>query len=82
MNPEFFVVTGLFVVACVLAFWRSRRDDWNTHQLLGARIFLTGAAIGLFLDDVVGENSPVIEWIEPVGALVMIVGLFVWWRSD
>lgn len=84
MNWSSLIVPGLFIIACLLAIYQSRKEQWTMTQNVGTTIFLLGAAIGLFLDNLVSGDSPLFTWIEPIGAAVVVVGLFVswFWQSD
>lgn len=73
------LVLGLFVVACILAIYQSRKENWALNQKIGTVVFLIGATIGLFLDDFVTANSEVRPWVEPIGAGIMVTGLLVAW---
>ncbi|WP_323173126.1 hypothetical protein [Natrialba sp. PRR66] len=79
MNWESAVVFGLFAVACGLAAFRARTDDWTARRTIGVGVFLAGAAAGLFLDELVPIPSILAPWIEPIAASVMVVGLVVAW---
>lgn len=79
MDPTDIVVLGLFVVACLLAVYQSRAENWTINRKIGAVISLVGVAIALFLDDLLAASSPIHPWIEPVAAAIMAVGLLVSW---
>jgi len=71
------VTVALFTVACILAVYRSRRAAWELNRKLGTAIFLAGAAVGLFLDDLLASYSWNFPWLEPIAAIIMIGGLLV-----
>ena len=68
-----------FIVACLLAIYQSRGGDWAINRKVGAATFLLGAAVGLFPDDLVVANSPILPRIELIGASVMVIGLLITW---
>lgn len=78
------VVLGLFVLACLLAIYQSRKENWTSNQNVGTVIFLIGAALGLFLDNLLTANSPILPWVEPIGAVTMVGGAVVswYWQPD
>ncbi|TKX68793.1 hypothetical protein EXE40_11805 [Halorubrum sp. GN11GM_10-3_MGM] len=73
------LAVGLFVFAWLTAAYQSKRDDWDTTRTIGMFVFLAGATCGVFLDDLLSSKSLLFRWIEPISAVVMVVGLFVAW---
>lgn len=69
----------LFALAWLTAVHQSRTDDWDTSRTVGIVVFLTGATCGVFLDDLLPAESSLVPWIEPIAAVIMLVGLFVAW---
>jgi predicted MFS family arabinose efflux permease len=70
---------GLFVFAWLTAIYQSQKDDWNTSRTVGMFVFLAGATCGVFLDNFLSTESSLLPWIEPIAALIMLIGLFIAW---
>jgi drug/metabolite transporter (DMT)-like permease len=71
------VVAGLFVLACTLSAWQAYHEDWGAIRLLGAALFLGGAAAALFLDELLS-----LPGLELVGAALILSGVLLTWRAD
>jgi hypothetical protein len=70
---------GLFVFAWLTVIYQSQKEDWDTSKTVGMFTFLVGATSGVFLDNFLSAESSLLPWIEPVAALIMLVGLFIAW---
>lgn len=57
-------------------------ENWTSNQNVGTVIFLIGAALGLFLDDLLTANSPILPWVEPIGTVIMVGSAVVSWFRD
>jgi len=75
MNGTTVLALGLIVIACLLAIYQARRAEWNTGQKIGTGLFFLGAITGIFLDKI-------LMWSDPIGALIMLIGLIVAWQSQ
>lgn len=84
MDLTTLIVLGFFVLACILAIYESRTNNWNLNQNVGTIIFLIGAAIGMFLDDFLPTDSPTQPWVEPVAAAIVLIGWFIfsYWNPE
>lgn len=71
------IVVGCFVLTCLASVYQLQKDGWGLHQTLGTALVLVGAAIALFLDDVLPGDSLLLPWAEPIGAVLLLVGLAV-----
>jgi energy-converting hydrogenase Eha subunit C len=52
--------------------------------MLGTAVFLVGVAVALFLDDVLPADSSLLPWVEPIGAIILLIGLTISriWKSE
>ncbi|CQH64041.1 uncharacterized protein HHUB_4261 (plasmid) [Halobacterium hubeiense] len=66
---------GLFVVAWLIVVYQSRTENWMVGRTVGWLVFLGGATIGAFYDEVVSGESALLPWIEPIAALIMFLGI-------
>ena len=73
------LAVGVFFLAWPTTIYQSQRDEWDTSRTFGMCVFLVGAPCGVFLDDLLSAESSLLPWIEPVAAVIMLVGLFVAW---
>lgn len=78
------LATGLFVLAWLLLIYQSWKEDWGVSRTIGMMIFLSGATSGVFLDNFLSSESSLLPWIEPIAAVIMLIGLFIaWvWKSE
>ncbi len=81
------IAGGLYFLAVVIVAVRERAEDWTRQRTLGMTLFLAGAGVGLFLNDLVttadGFLAILVGWAEPLGAVVMVLGgLLVWTSPD
>ena len=65
--------------AYVSTLYQAWRDDWGFNQKAGAALFLLGVTAALLLDDFLAPESSLLPWIEPVSAVVMIIGFYFHW---
>lgn len=72
---------ALWLSAITVAATNARDDDWGRRKSLGVAVFIAGAGVALFVDDVVataGFDAAVPPGpVEIGGAAVMVVGLAV-----
>jgi len=73
------LAVGLFALAWVMMIYQSRKESWNTSRTIGMFIFLVGATCGVFLDYFLSAESSLLPWIEPIAAVIMLIGLFIAW---
>lgn len=73
------LATGLFVLAWLLLIYQSWKEDWGVSRTIGMVIFIGGATSGVFLDDFFSSESSLLPWIEPISAVIMLIGLFIAW---
>lgn len=79
MNWETIVSIGLILAAYLGAYYHSWRESWEVNQKAGMAVVLLGAIIGLYLDDFLSSGSPILPWVEPLGAVTILVGLSISW---
>ena len=70
---------GLFAFAWLTMIYQSQKDNWDTSRTFGMFAFLVGATLGVFLDGLLSAESSLHQWIEPIAAVIMLVGLFTAW---
>lgn len=51
-----------------------KANDWNTSRTVGMLVFLAGATCRVFLDNSLSAESSLLPWIEPIAAVIMLVG--------
>ena len=73
------LAAGLFVLAWLMMIYKSQKDSWNTSRTIGMIIFLVGATCGVFLGYFISAGSSLLPWIEPISAVVMLIGVFIAW---
>ena len=78
------LVLGLFAFAWLITIYRSRKDSWHTNRNIGMFIFLVGATCVAFLDNFLSAESPLLPWIEPIAAVIALIGVFIarTWKSE
>jgi len=73
------LVIGLFALAWLIPLSQSQTEDWGVSRTVGTLVFLGGATIGTFYDTLPSTESSILLWIEPIAAVIMIVGIFIPW---
>lgn len=73
------IPVGFLALAGLLAIYQSRKEGWALNRNVGTLVFLVGATVGMFLDDFLSAGSSLLPWAEPIGAVIMLVGLAVSW---
>jgi|GEM_PF-2920283 len=78
---------ALYLAAVGFALARSRADGWPPRETVGRAVFLVGAAVALFLDDLLAAlavDAPVpAAAAELLGiGLLVVGGVVAWWRPD
>jgi len=78
---------AIYLAAVGFALARSRADGWPPRETVGRGVFLAGAAVALFLDDLLAAlavDAPVpAATAELLGIGLMVVGgVVAWWCSD
>jgi len=73
------LVSGLFALAWLITLYQSRTDDWTVSRTVGMVVFLSGATIGTFYDNFLSAESSLLPWIEPIAAIIMLVGIVIAW---
>lgn len=71
------IVVGLFILTCLASVHQLRKEGWRLNRILGTAVFLVGVAIALFLDDVLPGDSFLLPWVEPIGAVLLLIGLII-----
>jgi len=79
MERTTLLAIGLFVFAWLTMIYQSCKEGWNRRRSAGMFMFLVGATSGVFLDNLLPAKSPLFPWIEPVAAVIMLIGLFIEW---
>ncbi|SDY88968.1 hypothetical protein [Halopenitus persicus] len=77
------VALAVFAGGCALAVYQSRKDDWPISRKVGTIIAMIGAAIALFVSQVVSIDLSPFS-LEVVGTLIMLGGFLsiIFWDSD
>lgn len=70
---------GLFVFVWLTVIYQSRKNSWTTSRTIGTVIFLVGATCGVFLDNFLSAESSLLPRIEPIAAVIMLVGILIAW---
>jgi hypothetical protein len=73
------LVAGFLAFAWVAGIYESWSEDWGMRRSFGMFVFLVGATGGAFLDDFLSPESPLLPWVEPIAAVVILVGAFIAW---
>ncbi len=73
------LVIGLFALAWLITLYQSRTEDWAVSRTVGMLVFLGGATGGAFYDELLSAESSLLPWIEPIAAVIMLVGLVIAW---
>ena len=76
MDWSTIVVVALLAAGCIAALYQSQREGWGVNQKAGTAIFLVGGLIGLVLDDFLSPESALLPWTEPIGAAIILIGLY------
>lgn len=66
---------GLFALAWLIVMYQSQTENWTMGRTVGWLVFLGGATIGTFYDEVISAESALLPWIEPIAALIMFLGI-------
>ena len=82
MNWIMVLAIGLFALAWLTIIYQSQQDNWNMDRTVGMLVFLAGATCGGFLDNFLSAESSLLPWIEPISAVIMLVGLFIAWDGE
>lgn len=81
MDWVFVATAALYVSAITVAASNARDEGWERRKAAGVATFLAGAGFALFYDDasaaIEGGLPLPVSWIEPLGAVVMLVGIVV-----
>jgi len=83
MNWTITVPLAIFAGGCALAVYQSRKNDWPISRKVGTIIAIIGAAIALFVSQLVSINLYLFS-LEVVGTLIMLGGFLsiIFWESD
>lgn len=83
MNWTTTIALAIFAGGCALAVYRSRKDDWPISRKVGTIIAIIGAAIALFVSQIVSIDLHPFS-LEVVGTLIMLGGFLsiIFWDSD
>lgn len=73
------LVSGLFALAWLIILYQSRTANWTVGRTVGWLVFLGGATIGAFYDNVLSAESSLLPWIEPIAAVIMFIGIGIAW---
>jgi len=73
------LVSGLFAFAWLAVLHQARTESWTIGRTGGWLIFLSGTTIGTFYDNALAAESPLLPWVEPIAAVVMVVGISIAW---
>mgnify|MGYP006928075766 FL=1 len=79
MDWTILLAIGLFAFAWLTMIYQAQKDSWDTSRTFGMFVFLIGATCGVFLDNLLSAESSLLPWIEPIAAVIMLVGLFIAW---
>ncbi|UPW00723.1 hypothetical protein M0R88_01145 [Halorussus gelatinilyticus] len=79
MDRTTVLAIGLFALAWAIIIYQSRKEDWSVSRTVGMLVFLGGGTAGVFLDNFFSAGSSLLPWIEPIAAVIMLVGLFIAW---
>ena len=59
--------------------YQAQKDNWDTSRTFGMFVFFVGATCGVLLENLLSAESSLLPWIEPIAAVIMLVGLFIAW---
>ncbi|ELZ39915.1 hypothetical protein [Halorubrum tebenquichense] len=68
---------ALFALAWLSVPYYALREDWSAVRTAGMAVFLAAATAGTYLDEFLAPGSPLLPWIEPVAAAVMVGAIYV-----
>jgi len=77
MDPVTALPVALFALAWLSVPYYALREDWSAVRTAGTVVFLAAATAGASLDEFLAAGSPLLPWVEPVAAAVMLGAIYV-----